>query len=277
MPVARNGQVQLHYEVIGDPDGVPLLLVAGHGSQLLVWHEELCQGFADRGFVVVRFDNRDAGLSTRLPAGSSYSLSDMAGDAVAVLDDAGLGAAFVAGVSLGGIVAQTMAIDHPDRVLGLISISSMTGNLDHGAPPQELLDHLTAEPEDDPERLVEQQVAQRRLWASPDWFDEDAVREYFRACAARSAPSRDGAVRQLEAVLLSGPRDDGLRKLDVPTLVIHGELDPLVPPEGGRHTASLVPGARLLMVERMAHDLPVQVWPLLIEAVTELAASTHSG
>jgi pimeloyl-ACP methyl ester carboxylesterase len=277
VPLAANGDVELWYETLGDPDDVPLLLITGQGSQLLLWPDELCQGFVDRGFFVVRFDNRDVGLSTWLPEGSSYTLSDMAGDAVAVLDAVGLDEVHVAGQSMGGMIAQTLAIEHRHRVRSLTSISSMTGNLDHGAPSAEILEILTQAPAQDPAALLEQQVGQRRAWASPDWFDEEEARAFFAAGLRRAAPNGPGSARQFEAILASGSRDEALRTLDVPTLVVHGELDTLVTPDGGRHTAALVPGAHLLVIERMGHDLPVQVWAPLISAITELAAGTYGG
>jgi pimeloyl-ACP methyl ester carboxylesterase len=276
VPLARNGDIELFYDTLGDPDDVPLLLVTGQGSQLLLWPDELCQGFVDRGFFVVRFDNRDAGLSTWLPAGSSYTLSDMAADAVAVLDAVGLEEAHVAGQSLGGMIAQTLAIEHPHRVRSLTSISSMTGNFEFGMPTDEVFAVLAQQPVlDDDAALLDQQVAQRRVWASPDWFVEEEARAFFAAGLRRARPNGPGSARQLDAILASGSRDEALRTLDVPTLVVHGELDPLITPAGGRRTAELVPGAGLLMVERMAHDLPVQVWAQIIAAVTELAAGTY--
>jgi len=278
MPVARNGDVDLVYESFGDPEDVPLLLVTGQGSQLLLWPEELCLGFVDRGFFVTRFDNRDAGCSTWMPEGATYTLSDMAADAIAVLDAVGLDEAHVVGMSLGGMIAQTMAIEQPARVRSLTSISSMTGNLDHGMPTDEVFVALAEAPvEGDDEVLLDQQVAQRRIWASPDWFVEEEVRGYFAACLRRARPNAAGSLRQIEAILTSGSRDEALAALCVPTLVVHGELDPLITPAGGHRTAELVPGARLLLIERMAHDLPVQVWAPIIAAVTELAAGTYAG
>ncbi len=278
MPIARNGDVELVYETFGDADDVPLLLVTGQGSQMLLWSEELCLGFADRGFFVTRFDNRDAGCSTWMPEGTSYTLSDMAADAIAVLDALGLEDAHVVGMSLGGMIAQTMAIEQPARVRSLTSISSMTGNLAHGMPTDDVFAALSEAPvEGDDEALLDQQVAQRRIWASPDWFVAEEVRAYFAACLRRARPNAAGSVRQLEAILAGGSRDDALAALRVPTLVVHGDVDPLITPSGGQWTAELVPGARLLMIERMGHDLPVQVWAPIIAAVTELAAGTYAG
>lgn len=276
MSTARNGDVELYFETLGDPEDVPLLLITGQGSQLLLWPDEFCQGLVDRGFFVVRFDNRDAGLSTWLPEGSAYTLSDMAADAVAVLDAVGLAEAHVAGQSLGGMIAQTLAIEHPHRVRSLTSISSMTGNFAFGAPTDEVFAVLAQPPvQDDDTALLDQQVAQRAVWASPDWFVAEEVRAFFAAGLRRARPNGPGSARQLDAILSSGSRDEALRTLAVPTLVVHGELDPLITPSGGQRTAELVPGARLLLIERMAHDLPVQVWAQIIAAVTELAAGTY--
>ena len=277
MALAEHDAIQLYFETFGDPEDVPLLLVTGQGSQLLLWPEELCLGFVDRGFFVVRFDNRDAGLSTWMPDGSTYTLSDMAADALAVLDAVDVPAAHVCGVSLGGMIAQTMALEHRARVLTLTSISSMTGNFDFGSPTDEVLAVLAEEPEAEREALLTQQVRQRKVWASPDWFDETEVRAFFEQGLERAPPNGPGGARQLDAVFASGSRDEALTGLDVPTLVVHGLIDPLITPVGGEHTAALIPGATLLMIDNLAHDLPTQIWAQLIAAVTELASRRAAG
>jgi pimeloyl-ACP methyl ester carboxylesterase len=271
MPFAPSGDVSLYYDSFGFPEDEPLLLVAGLGNQVLFWPEELCYGLVDRGFFVVRFDNRDAGLSTSLPLDASYTLSDMAADAVAVLDALDIEAAHVAGHSMGGMIAQTMAIEHRGRVRSLTSMSSNTGTFEHGKPTDEALEALTSPPGDTIAAQIERDLVNRRLWASPSWFDEDATRAGFVASYER-AYHPTGPIRQFDAMLRSGSREDALVSLEVPTLVVHGTIDPLVSPDGGERTAELVPDAELLLIEGLGHDLPMEVWPRLISAVTALAA-----
>jgi pimeloyl-ACP methyl ester carboxylesterase len=276
MPVALSqsdqpGAVQIHYETLGEPGDPALLLVAGLGAQLIIWHDEFCYSLVDRGFFVVRYDNRDSGLSTVLADGTEYTLSDMAADGVAVLDALGIDAAHVVGHSLGGMIAQQIAIEHPARVRTLTSISSTTGNPAYGQPTDEALAGIAREPVDEFELAIESDVAARRIWASPSWFDEDDARAYFRRAHERSF-TPGASLRQLVAIASSPDREPRLRELAVPTLVIHGTLDPLVTPDGGARTAEVVPGAELLMVEGMAHDLPVQVWQQVISAITALAS-----
>jgi pimeloyl-ACP methyl ester carboxylesterase len=271
MPVAVAGAVELYYETMGDPDDPALLLIAGLGAQLIAWHDELCLSFVDRGFFVVRFDNRDSGLSSLFSNGDQYSLSDMAADAVAVLDAAGVDAAHVVGHSLGGMIAQTMAVEHPERVRTLTSISSTTGNPAYGQPTAEAIDALARKAAETIDDAIEADVAARRIWASPSWFDEDAVRDYFRAAHERSF-TPGASLRQILAIAASPDREPALADLAVPTLVLHGALDPLIAPTGGHRTAQLVPGAELVVIDGMAHDLPVQVWQQVISAVTALAS-----
>ncbi|HEV8298665.1 MAG TPA: alpha/beta hydrolase [Acidimicrobiales bacterium] len=267
MPYAAAGAVQICYDTLGEPGDAPLLLISGLGNQLIMWPDDFCLSLVDRGFFVVRFDNRDCGLSTILPDGSEYTLSDMAGDATAVLDALDLPVAHVVGQSLGAMIAQTMAIEHRARVLTLTSISANTGNLEYGRPSEEALTAISQPREPTLDGAVEADVANRRLWASPSWFDEAATRAYFRAAAAR-AFTPGASLRQLAAVLTGPDREADLRRLDIPTLVIHGTLDPLISPDGGQRTADLVRGAELLLIDGLAHDLPVQVWQQVISAIT---------
>lgn len=275
MPFARNGAVEICYETFGASDDPALVLVAGLGNQLVFWPEELCLGFVDRGFFVIRLDNRDTGLSTICDGLGPYTLSDMAADVIAVLDDAGVVQAHVVGHSLGGMIAQTVAIEHPDRVASLTSISSSTGSHDVGQPSETALTTLLRPPVLDPALAVEHDVAGRRVWASPQWFDEEGVRSYFAAAHARSF-TPGASARQFEAIVASGSREPELVHLHVPTLVVHGTADVLVAPSGGERTAELIAGARLLLIEGMGHDLPSEVWQQVIAAVTALAASTYS-
>jgi pimeloyl-ACP methyl ester carboxylesterase len=271
MPVAPAGAVQIYYETLGDPEDPALLLIAGLGAQLINWPDEFCYSLVDRGFFVVRFDNRDSGLSTIMPEGAEYGLTDLSADAVAVLDALSIDAAHIAGHSMGGMVAQVIAIEHPERVLSLTSISSTTGNPAYGRATDEAIEAIAGPVVDDIEVAIESDVAARRVWSSPSWFDEHETRAYFRRAHERSF-NPGASMRQLMAVAAAPDREAALRELTVPTLVVHGTLDPLVAPDGGTRTAEVVPDAELMMLDGMAHDLPVQVWQQLISAITGLAA-----
>lgn len=275
MPNAQSGDVSIYYDTFGFDDGPALVLLCGLGSQVLFWHEEFCYSLVDRGFFVVRVDNREAGLSGDVPGEADYTLSDMADDVIAVLDALGLAAAHVCGQSLGGMIAQHVALEHPERVLSLASISSSTGNLEFGKPTDEAFAALTESPPTTRDEQIERDIANRRIWASPSWFDDDLAREYFTASYDRAYRPMAG-VRHFAALLASGSRDAALPELKMPALVVHGALDPLISPDGGRHTASLIPGAELLMIEGMGHDLPMQVWQQVISAITALAARVAS-
>jgi len=272
---AVNGDCRICYETLGDPGDPALLLVAGLGNQLVTWHPELCSSFVDRGFFVVRFDNRDCGLSTIYADGDEYTLRDMAADAVAVLDDLGIDRAHVFGHSLGGMIAQVLAIDHPDRVATLTVLSTSTGNWDYGKPTDEALAAVSRPAAAGLDETIEQDVANRRIWASPSWFDEDDVRAQFRAAYQRSF-TPGSSLRQLAAITRAPDREDALRAITAPTLVMHGTLDPLVAIDGGERLASLVPGAEFLPIDGLAHDLPVQVWQQVISVLTAHVAR-HAG
>ncbi len=285
--VRANG-IDLWQETLGDEDGAPLLLIAGLGGQAIGWPDEFCWGLADRGFRVIRFDNRDAGLSHHFgepvdlgaaagallagqPVAAPYLLSDMAADAVGLLDALELPAAHVLGVSLGGMVAQTLAIEHPSRVTSLTSLMSSTGRAAPEPPDPELLAHMLGPVGDSLEEVLAAGLAWSALVASPDHHDAELVSAYIRRAFARS-PRRDGLGRQLLAIVASPSREAALAQLQVPTLVVHGSVDRLIRPEEGRRTAELIAGAQLLELEGLGHDLPVFFWAPIIEAVTSLAA-----
>ena len=287
MTTAQLGDVEIAYEVDGPDDGVPMLLIMGLGTQLVGWPPDVVQGLADEGFRVVRMDNRDIGLSTRTegPAPSrsavlkafvhrryaraDYVLSDMASDAAALLDHLGIAAAHVVGVSMGGMIAQQLTIDHPQRVLSLASIMSNTGNRRQGSVSLRLLPtmavSMTAPRPTDEEEAVRLGVEGFRLIAGPH-FDTDEVTAMVRSAVRRSVHPL-GAVRQLLAILASPDRTAALREVRVPTLVIHGLEDPLVVPSGGIATARAVPGSRLLMFPDMGHDLPGPRRAEIVEAI----------
>jgi pimeloyl-ACP methyl ester carboxylesterase len=276
--------ITLCYETFGDPNDPTLLLIMGLGGQMVEWRDELCELFVDRGFHVVRFDNRDAGLSTFLPepvdvfgvfgAVSNgdrpqvpYLLSDMAGDVVGLLDHLAIDRAHVVGMSLGGMIAQTLAIEHRSRVITLTSIMSTTGDVDVGMPSPEAIEALLQPPPQTREQAQDGRVHHAHIWGSPGLWDETELRTLSDELWDRRHDPY-GSARQLAAILASGSRAEGLRTLDVPTQAIHGTADKLVDPSGSVRLAELVPDAKLLMVEGMGHDLVRTLWPQLLEAIT---------
>jgi pimeloyl-ACP methyl ester carboxylesterase len=276
MSTTRNGQVEIYYETFGDPSAPTLLLVNGLGSQCINYAEEWCRLFCDEGFAVIRFDNRDVGLSTKLD-GVAYSLADMADDAVAVLDAAGVDRAHVMGCSMGGMIVQRLAIDHADRLLSVTSVMSRTGEPGYGDSSQEALAFLMAPPAESRSAYIDNQVAALGVYGSkPEWLDEDAIR-------ARAAAAYDrcfcpaGIGRQMRAVGHDGSRSEALAEVDLPMLVIHGSRDTLIDPSGGRRTAEVVPGARYLEIDGMGHDYPPAVWPQWVAAWSEFAHASVAG
>jgi pimeloyl-ACP methyl ester carboxylesterase len=282
---AKVGPVELVYETIGDPSDPPLLLVMGLGMQLIHWDLELCRRFAERGFHVIRFDNRDAGLSTKiqapvpnvmrlmagLPVKVPYLLTDMAADSLGLLDHLGIERAHVAGVSMGGMIAQQMAIEAPERVLSLASMMSSTGDRFVGTPKLRVWSVLTRRAPQDRDAYVAYFARMFRMIGSPGYRpDDERVRE--RAAAAYDRCHAPAATaRQLGAILASGSRTAALRELDVPTVVIHGESDPLIPLRAGIATAKAIPNAELIKIPGMGHDLPEQLWPAFVDAITRNA------
>ncbi len=267
---ARNGDVEIYYEVFGDPGDPTLLLINGLGSQCLNYQVEWCQLFCDEGFHVVRFDNRDVGLSTKLE-GTDYTLTDMADDAVAVLDALGVTKAHVMGCSMGGMIVPRLSIDHPDRVLSLTSVMSRTGEAGYGESSEEALAFLLAPPAPSRAAYIERQVAALHVDGSkPEWLDEDAI-------SARAAAAYDrcfypeGVGRQMKAVTADGSRAEQLAQLQLPALVIHGSRDTLIAPSGGRRTAALIPGARYVEIDGMGHDYPPPVWREWVTTWSEFA------
>ncbi|HEU5029882.1 MAG TPA: alpha/beta hydrolase [Spirillospora sp.] len=279
--------VSIAYESFGDPAGAPVLLVMGFGAQMIAWHEDFCRALAARGRYVIRFDNRDCGLSTRfddhpvdmgrfIGAVSSgdiasamamvpYRLKDMADDGFGLLTALGVERAHVVGASMGGMIAQTMAIARPERVLTLTSMMSSTGESEYGRSSPEARTVLFAPKPQDRDGYVA--AAERALvWASKRYGDASVLRE-LAAAAYDRAYHPAGVGRQLGAMILSGSRADALRELQVPTLVIHGLDDTLIDPSGGRRTAELVPGAELLLIPDMGHDRPRALWPVIIDAL----------
>jgi pimeloyl-ACP methyl ester carboxylesterase len=289
--IAPANGIEVAYEAFGDPANPTVLLVMGLGVQMLGWDAEFCELLAGRGFHAVRFDNRDVGRSTKIEGGplpnlmaaamgdtssASYTLDDMADDCAGLLDHLGVEAAHVAGASQGGMIAQTLAIRHPERVLSLVSIMSTTGDRTVGQPHPEALPTLMTRPPADRAGFAEFVVGTWRVIGSPGFDpDEEALRARAAAIYDRGIHP-DGTARQLVAILASGDRTEALRRLDVPTVVIHGTDDPLIDVSGGEATAAAIPGARLELIRGMGHDLPRQLWPRFVDLIAENAARARS-
>ena len=286
MPRALVNGLEIEYESFGEPAATPLLLVMGLSYQMIEWDDELCALIADRGFRVTRFDNRDFGLSSKLDqlgspdlmgllahtAAPPYTLDDMAGDAVGVLDAMGVGAAHIVGASMGGMIAQLIAINHPERVPSLTSIMATVGgpNVVQAEPAVGAI--LLAPPGATREERVEHSFNTRRIiFGTGMPFDAERARQKAERAVDRSF-SPEGSLRQLAAILVAPDRSPALAKLTIPTLVIHGENDPLVPPENGRQSAAALPAARVMMIPGMGHALPQQVWPQVVDAIATVAS-----
>ena len=272
MSTATNGTVEIFYEAFGDPGQPTLVLINGLSSQCINYATEWCEKFAAEGFQVVRFDNRDVGLSSKLE-GQQYALSDMANDAVAVLDAIGVERAHVMGCSLGGMIVQRLAIDHPDRLRSVTSVMSRTGEPGYGESTPEALAFLMAKPATSRQEYIDNQVAALHVYGSkPEWLDEPFLR-------ARAAAAYDrcfcpaGVARQMGAVMHDPPRADALRGVRLPVLVMHGRRDTLIDPSGGRRTAELIPGARYVEIEGMGHDYPAAVWDQWVAIWSDFARS----
>ena len=293
MPRAHGNGVELEYETVGDPTGRPLLLVQGLGAQLISVEDGLCQELASRGFLVIRYDNRDAGLSTWFDDARpvnlaavwggdhstlAYTLEDMADDAVAVLDAAGAEAAHVAGISLGGMIAQLLATRYPARVRSLASIMSTTGDRAVGQPTAEAASVLMSSMPGDRERYIDRAVANTRAISSGTAypFDEDAVRRGAARGFDRAYHPK-GTGRQFAAILAAGDRAAALGQIRVPTVVVHGEQDQIIGVSGGEATAAAIGGARLLRVPGLGHELPPGFWPVLADALVEVADRADRG
>ncbi len=285
MTTARNGEIEICYETFGDEQHPPLLLVMGLGAQMIAWADDWCRALAGAGRFVIRLDNRDCGLSTKLEGvrvdlaavlaaweGDGemprvpYLLSDMAGDAIAVLDDLHIDRAHIVGASLGGMIVQTMAIEHPERLHTLTSIMSTTGERAYYQWVPEVRAQLLTPPPTDREGAIAAGVEVARLIGGPRYFDA-AEAAAARAAAYDRSFFPEGIARQTAAIRASGSREAALRQLAVPTLVIHGMADPLILPIGGQRTAEVIPGANLLLLHDMGHDLPRPLWPLLVDAI----------
>ena len=280
---AANG-IEIAYETFGDPTDPTILLVMGLGTQMLAWPDPLCETLAGAGHHVIRFDNRDVGLSTHIDADppsmlqmalgrhTPYQLGDMAADAFGLLDALDIERAHVVGASMGGFISQTMALSQPDRVASLTLIMTSTGSKRVGRPKAKVAKRLaTLEAPATKAEAVDLAVETFRLIGSPEHFDEDVVRRKAERSYDRSHDP-DGRLRQLAAIMAQPDRTARLRELQVPTLVVHGLHDPLVQPSGGLALAEAIPGATFLGFHGMGHDLPETLWPTIAARILELTA-----
>ncbi len=272
MPIATNGDCELFYETFGDAPDPTLLLVNGLGSQCINYRTEWCERFVAAGFHVIRFDNRDVGLSSHFgdapvgPAGNAYELTDMAADAVAVLEACGVDRAHVMGLSMGGMIVQQLAIHHRHRLLTMVSVMSRTGEPDVGQSSPEAFAILTGPPTTDEESALQRAVDGARVWGSPAFFDEARARAEAAEAYARCFDPA-GVGRQFFAVGAAGSWADEVPGVTTPTLVMHGNCDTLIDISGGRRTAELIPGARFVEIDGMGHDYPPQLWDRWVDEI----------
>lgn len=293
--INANG-LQFCYDEIGGADRPALLLIMGLGTQMIAWPEPFLQHLADGGYRVIRFDNRDIGLSANLgdrPAPNPamlaiagrfglhlpvpYTLHDMKRDTLGLMDALDIDRAHLVGASMGGMIAHLVASERPDRVATLTSIMSSSGARHLPGPPADVRRHLMSRPPGSEDQYVQRRLRTLQLVGSRTYpADPDALEERLRAAYRRSFRP-EGYMRQLAAVIASGDRVAALRRIQVPTLVIHGDEDRLVPPAASRHIAQLVPGSRLEIIEGMGHDLPEPLWPRLADLILEHAASCGTG
>ena len=284
--IARVGELDICYETFGDAADPAILLIMGLGTQMLAWHEDFCEQLAARGYFVIRHDNRDIGRSSRIAdapvptlkqlalrdkRAGAYTLSDMANDSIGVLDHLGIEQAHIVGASMGGMIAQRVAIEHPDRTLSLTSIMSNTGSFWSGQPALTMYAFLLRPAPKERnayiDRAVDSFVKIGGKGFEPDVEDlrDIATRSYDRGHDPR------GSARQLGAIVADRDRGPELRKLRVPTTVIHGADDRLVPRSGGRATAKVIPGSTYVEISGMGHGLPRGAWRRIIGAIVQNA------
>jgi pimeloyl-ACP methyl ester carboxylesterase len=294
MSSLRCNGLDIEYESLGDPGAPAILLIMGLGMQLVAWPEAFCRHLVERGFRVIRFDNRDVGLSgrvtggkrpnlvwamlaarLRLPLRPPYTLNDMAADAIGLIDGLGIAQVHVVGASMGGMIAQVLAARFPQRVLSLTSIMSSSGNLRLSRPKADALRALLSRPGDprNPEIVIEHLVRVFGVIGSPGFPADPAELRERVSRSVRRGYYPDGVARQLLAVIAAGDRRKLLRTIVAPTLVIHGAADPLVRLDAGQDTARNIPGSRLMVVDGMGHDLPPALYERLAEAIAAHCAS----
>jgi pimeloyl-ACP methyl ester carboxylesterase len=273
MPRAHNGDVEIEYQSFGDDRPETVLLVNGLGSQMTRWPEAFCDKLVAKGYRAIRFDNRDTGLSTWPTA--AYTLKDMANDAVAVLDAAGVRQAHIAGVSMGGMIVQRIAIDHPDRVLSMTSIMSTTGEPSKFQSTPEANAVLTTpppSPDRDYEAFIAHGIANARTIGSPayPWTEQEARERVIAEHKRAFNPA--GTARQMGAVRADGDRTEALKRLTIPVVVLHGAEQVLLMPVGGEATAAAIPAAELRIIPGMGHDLPPGLYDIFVDAIGSAAS-----
>ncbi|WP_433653919.1 alpha/beta fold hydrolase [Nocardia sp. CA-128927] len=283
--------IEIAYERFGDPSLPPVLLIMGGGAQMINWPDGFCAELVDRGLHVVRFDSRDTGHSSHMSdapivdmpaamagdlATASYNLSDMAADTVGLLDALGFESAHLVGLSMGGMIAQTMAIEHPGRVRSLTSISSRTGAPGVGDADFAAIGPLGPQPHDRQSYIDWQIRASRAIWSPGFAFDEDAVAETAGRVYDRGR-DHEAMMRHFVAVVASGDRTAQLKALHLPTLVLHGADDLMCDVSGGRATAEAIPGAKLVVFDGMGHHLPRDLWPTFAEHIAELILGAEAS
>ena len=296
MPQITANGINIEYDERGNPDDPALLLIMGYTAQMVAWPAGFCDMIAAKGYRVIRFDNRDVGLTQKFEefgvpnlqqavAGlmkgdvpeAGYTLEDMADDAAGLLDALGIRGAHIMGASMGGMIAQLFALRHPEKTLSLISVMSTTGRPGVGVATPEAMGALMSAPKSTSrEDVVEHSLRMAKIIGSPaNEIDAERFKEFSGQVYDRSYYPQ-GIPRQYVAILATPPRHDRLAEIKAPTLVIHGADDPLIPPDGGEDTAQSIPGSRLEMVERMGHDLPPQVWPQLVDLITGHAKASQT-
>src|SRR3954467_10866357 len=288
--IARVGELDICYETFGDPSGPAMLLIMGLGTQMIAWHDEFCAELAGRGFFVIRHDNRDIGRSSRVDGpvpslhqlllrdrGAPYTLADMAADSIGVLDHLGIEQAHIVGASMGGMIAQTIAIRYPERTLSLVSIMSNTGSFWTGQPALTMYAVLLKPAPRDREAFIQHAVEMfTKIGGSGYKPDVEDLRTIASTSYDRGHDPR-GSQRQLWAIIADRDRSPQLAPLRMPATVIHGADDKLVRPSGGRATAKAIPGAKLVEIPGMGHGLPRGAWPRIIDAITETASRARES
>lgn len=290
MPQASTNNISLEYDTFGDTDNPAVLLIMGLGAQMIHWDVEFCRRLADKGFFVIRFDNRDVGLSSKMEGAKApeltaivvdllagklpkvpYSIDDMAEDAVGLLDHLNIKQAHICGASMGGMIAQLVACNHPERAITLTSIMSTTGNPNLPKSTADAQAALSAPRPDSEEEVIQRAIDNSAIMGSPG-FEKDLE---FTANRALEAYKRSfypaGFARQIAAIVASGDRREKLQKLNLPALIIHGTADPLVPVQGGHDTHENIKDSTLKLIEGMGHDLPKGAWKEIIESISQLA------
>ena len=288
--IARANGIDLCYEIFGDPGAEPMLLIMGLGAQMILWDDDFCRQLAGRGLRVIRFDNRDIGKSSHLsggkrltavellklrflkiPVAAPYKLRDMAEDVTGLMDALGIKSAHLVGASMGGMIAQEIAISFPQRVRSLTSIMSTTGNPKMPQPTREATAVLMAPPPTTREEYFARYLQTWKILRVGSFPEDEALDRSRAERNFERGLNPAGVGRQFRAILASGSRKERLHAVRAPTLVIHGTVDPLVPPANGKDTAASIPGAKLLMIEGMGHALPIPMWPQVIDAIDKHA------